>query len=174
MHKRRKMLFSEKENGFSKAMLFCLLFLDLADQITKFLAVKNLEIFDPVYVFSFFNLTLIYNWGAAFGMFSHDGEWTRWILIAFGLLAIFILSIWIQSLNVSLRLQRASLTLILAGSIGNTLDRIIYTHVVDFVDLHYHDYHWPIFNLADTWIVLGVLGVFWSIFTGVSRSKGLA
>lgn len=129
------------------------------DQISKYLVDRNLTYADRVPVIEgFFYLTHVRNPGAAFGFFA-DGDPTlrMWFFVSISLLAIaIILSFW-SKLAPGERLSALALGLILGGAVGNLIDRLRLGEVVDF--LHFRlwaDYSWPDFNLADSFIVVGV------------------
>ena len=126
------------------------------DLWTKHLATANLELYRPVPVTGWMNLTLAHNTGAAFSLFADAAGWQRWffIVVASGI-SVFLV-IWLWRLPLSARLLPAALMLILGGAIGNLVDRVRLGYVVDFIDLHYNNWHWPAFNLADSAIVIGV------------------
>lgn len=128
------------------------------DQLTKWLAVKYLLGRPPVEVIpGFFDLQLVYNTGAAFGMLDEAGGWQNAFFIAVAIgVSLFIVY--------SLRgLSRAELqiavayALILGGALGNVIDRLRQGYVVDFVHWFYADYHWPNFNVADSAITIGAV-----------------
>lgn len=139
----------------------CLIWLWLAfvvialDLLTKQLAVSFLEYADPNPVLPFFDLTLLFNYGAAFSFLSDAGGWQRWlfVLIAVGV-SIFIV-IWMQKTQRNYWWLGMGLSLILGGAIGNLYDRIFQGYVIDFISLHYQNYFFPAFNLADSAITLG-------------------
>jgi len=126
------------------------------DLWTKHLALTSLELFRPVPVTAWFNLTLAHNTGAAFSLLADGGGWQRWlfIVVASGI-SLFLLA-WLWRLPLVARALPVSLMLILGGAVGNLIDRIRFGYVVDFIDLHYAGWHWPAFNLADSAIVIGV------------------
>lgn len=131
----------------------------LIDQLTKYWAYRHLLPYEPNTLLSFFNLTLAYNTGGAFSFLSNTGSWHFLFFIVLGLIISGVLSYWIiKSINDPTgysKTQTCSFSLILGGALGNLLDRFQYGHVIDFLDLHYHHYHWPIFNIADSAISLG-------------------
>ncbi|PSB91828.1 signal peptidase II [Candidatus Pandoraea novymonadis] len=128
----------------------------LLDQITKITALKTLQYGEFCPVTAFFNLVLVYNEGAAFNFLANAGGWQRWFLILLGISAgVFIVSI-LKHHN-SQRIFSLSLVLILGGTLGNVIDRIVYGHVVDFLDFHLAEWHWPAFNVSDMCIVVGVI-----------------
>ncbi len=103
----------------------------------------------------FFNLTLAYNPGAAFSFLADAGGWQRHFFTA---LAMFISGgiVWLLKKHGDEPRFCLQLSLILGGAIGNAIDRMIYGHVVDFVQVYYQSWYYPAFNLADSAIFLGV------------------
>ena len=125
------------------------------DQLTKLLADHFLQYHQPVEVLPMFNLTLMYNKGAAFSFLANAGGWQRWFfLILTSVVSIFIY-LWIKKLKTHQVLQYSALALILGGAIGNLIDRAIYGHVIDFLDVYLQQHHWPAFNIADSAITVG-------------------
>jgi len=127
------------------------------DQITKLWAERALTLYAPVEVTGFFNLTLVYNPGAAFSLFSTAGGWQRWALSLVALGVGVLVVAWLARLPRQAWVQVASLGLILGGAIGNLVDRVRVGMVVDFLDFHYAGLHWPAFNVADVAITVGAL-----------------
>ncbi len=127
----------------------------LLDQSSKLLADYFLHYHQAVKLFPMFNLTLMYNTGAAFSFLAQAGGWQRWFfLILTSVVSLFIF-FWIRKLKSHQKLQASALALILGGAIGNLIDRAIYGHVIDFLDVYYQQHHWPAFNLADSAISIG-------------------
>ena len=126
------------------------------DRISK-LYVLNLagtDQFVNIYINQFLNLHLIWNTGVGFGLFSSDTNfYYNLITLLIILINVIILIMIFKSANYKLFL----LLIILGGSLGNLFDRIYYKAVPDFVDLHYKDFHWYIFNVADIFITVGVI-----------------
>ena len=132
----------------------------ILDQITKYVAVQSLAAGKAVAVTPFFNLVLVYNPGAAFSFLSDAAGWQRWLFIAIALIA----SAWIiRLLNEYPRqtLFSLALSLVLAGAVGNVIDRIFFGAVVDFLDFHAFGWHWPAFNVADSAISCGAVLLVW-------------
>jgi len=127
------------------------------DQATKWLAESSLTPYQPVPVMPLVNLTLAYNTGAAFSFLSDAGGWQRWFFIALSVVVAAVLFNWLWRMRAEERLQAASISLILGGAIGNLIDRVSLGHVIDFFDVYYGPHHWPIFNIADSAIVVGVV-----------------
>ena len=126
----------------------------LIDQATKVAVERAFALGDSVPVTSFFNLVLAYNTGAAFSFLADAGGWQRHFLslIAAGA-SLFI--VWLLARHGQQKLFSLALSLILGGAIGNLIDRVLYGHVIDFLDFHYAGWHWPAFNVADSAIVCG-------------------
>lgn len=129
----------------------------VADQATKTLASTYLVLHNPVPVLPFFNLTLVHNTGVAFSFLSNAGDLMRWVLVLVALLVSVVVFFWLKRLPPDHKVTAAGLSLILGGAIGNVWDRILYGHVVDFVDLHVGGWHWPAFNIADSAITIGAV-----------------
>lgn len=127
------------------------------DQLTKGLAVHYLEIHVPVKLLPGFNLTLTYNTGAAFSLFSEAGGWQRWLFILLAIAVSVVIIIWLKNLPQNRRWMGWCLALILGGAIGNLWDRVLLGYVVDFIDVYYRNLHWPAFNIADSAITIGAI-----------------
>lgn len=140
------------------------------DQATKAWALATLS--GQVPVTGFFNLVLVWNRGVSFGIFQSGGEVGRWVLVALALAIAVFLLFWLRREQSTV--ARLGIWLILAGALGNVIDRVRLGAVVDFLDFHAFDYHWPAFNVADSAIVVGaVLLVADSLFGG-ERALGEA
>lgn len=129
------------------------------DQVTKQMAERGLAYHDPVAVVPFFNLTLSYNRGAAFSFLAGADGWQRWFFSVLALAVSAFLVHWLRQLGDRDRWLSLSISLILGGAVGNLIDRVLYGHVIDFIELYYDRWSWPIFNIADSAITLGVVGM---------------
>jgi signal peptidase II len=127
------------------------------DQATKYAVDRFLSYGERIAVVpGSFDLTLVYNRGAAFSFLAQASGWQRWFFIGIGAAAtVFI--VWLLTKHGSQRLFAFSLALILGGAMGNVVDRIVRGHVVDFVLLHWQRFHWPAFNVADSAITVGAV-----------------
>ena len=125
------------------------------DQCSKLLADALLVLHQPVALVPFVNLRLAYNAGAAFSFLGNASGWQRWFFIALALLVMTVLVIWLRRLAADQARTALALSLILGGAAGNLIDRVVYGHVVDFIDCYYHSWHWPTFNVADSAITVG-------------------
>lgn len=137
-------------------MIFFLVITTLSlDQLSKFLASKNLLYNSPLAVIKgIFYLTLIHNRGAAFGILKNQLP----LFIFTSLLAIILIYFSLKNKKES-KIYRVSLSLILAGALGNLIDRLFFGYVIDFLDFRI----WPVFNLADSAITVGVILLGWSL-----------
>ena len=125
------------------------------DQVTKLIALAWLVPHEPLALIPGLNLTLLFNTGAAFSFLSGAGGWQRWFFLALALLVSVALAIWLCRLHRRQQVLAGGLSLVMAGAVGNAIDRVIYGHVVDFIDVYYQQLHWPAFNIADSAIVIG-------------------
>lgn len=124
------------------------------DQISKLLVVNLLTKTDSITIIkNFFYLTYINNDGAAFSILVGK----RIFLILIAVLVIVMLIRYIKKNNIQNKLELVSLALIIGGSLGNLMDRVVRGYVIDFLDFKIFNYNFPIFNLADTFIVIGVI-----------------
>jgi signal peptidase II len=145
--------------GFWKWLALAALIVVL-DQLTKYVISGRLVLGENIAVTPFFNLVLVHNPGAAFSFLSKETGWQRGLFIAIALAA----SSWIVYLLArypSERLFSLALTLVLAGAVGNVIDRILFGAVIDFLDFHAFGYHWPAFNVADSAITCGAVLLVW-------------
>ena len=125
------------------------------DLYTKQLASSALQYARPVEVFSWFNLTLHHNSGAAFSLLSDAGGWQRWFFTVIAVMISVALMVWLYLLPRGQWLLGISLGLILGGAIGNLWDRVMLGYVVDFISVHYEGWYFPTFNIADSAISVG-------------------
>ena len=131
----------------------------IIDQWTKWLAETKLTFHDPVPVIEpFLNWTLAYNYGAAFSFLADAGGWQKWFFSGLALLMSLFLIIYLIKAPRKATLLSFGLALVLGGAVGNLIDRLLNGHVIDFIHVHYADvWHYPIFNIADIGISIGVL-----------------
>ena len=134
----------------------------IADQLSKWLVIEHLPEYRSVTVIpGFFDLVNIRNRGAAFGFLNRsDIEWQFWLFLLATLLACGSIFYIMRGLKERSPLLVTGLGCILGGALGNLTDRLRFRAVVDFLDLYWHDWHWPAFNIADTAICIGAFLVF--------------
>jgi len=134
------------------AIIISVLFLD---QLTKFLAARFLQLNNPlVLIKDFLNLSLVHNRGAAFGILKNQ----LFVFVIISLLAIALILYHLKDKKKS-RLSSISLSLILGGAVGNLIDRLRFGFVIDFLDFRV----WPVFNIADSAITIGVVLLSWEL-----------
>jgi len=132
----------------------------IVDQLTKFVITQNFLLHEVVPITPFFNLVLVYNPGAAFSFLADAAGWQKGFFIAIGLTA----SVWIIHLlrkHPEHTLFCTALSLVLAGALGNVIDRVQFGAVIDFLDFHAGGWHWPAFNVADSAISCGAALLVW-------------
>ena len=127
------------------------------DWVTKQRVSEALELYRPVEVFSWLNITLAHNYGAAFSFLSDAGGWQRWFFIVLATAVSLLLLVWLLRLPREEWRTGLGLALVLGGAIGNLIDRVNLGYVVDFVDVHFGGWHYPAFNVADSAITCGVI-----------------
>lgn len=128
----------------------------LFDQITKIIITRLFVFGESLPVTSFFNLTLVYNKGAAFNFLAAQSGWQRYFFTILGIAAALFIT-YLLKRNAGQRLFCWALALVLGGAIGNVIDRIAYGHVIDFLDFYVSSWHWPAFNVADSAICVGAV-----------------
>jgi len=126
------------------------------DQYSKWLVLQHFELYQTLRLTAWFNLTLAYNTGAAFSFLNDAGGWQRWLFVVLAVVISGVLLVWLRRAQ-QLRQQALALALVIGGAIGNVIDRIRLGYVIDFIDWHYRDWHWPVFNIADSAISVGVV-----------------
>lgn len=138
----------------------------IADQANKawMLHVYHLGDRGTVVLTPFFDLVLVWNRGVSYGLLQQHSQAGRIGLILFAIVAALALGLWLAS--VTTRVSAVSLGLIIGGAVGNAVDRIVYGAVADFFSLHAFGYQWYVFNIADTAIVAGVIGLLYESLVG--------
>ena len=138
------------------------------DQATKLWAAEALRPFEvrPV-VDGLFNLTLAFNEGAAFSFLADAGGWQRWFFAVLAFIMATVLTVWLARLDRGERMTAAALALLIGGAAGNLVDRVRVGYVIDFMDFYHESLagwpgfstqgHFPVFNVADTAITIGVV-----------------
>lgn len=142
------------------------------DQITKYCALNYLPFGEAKRILPFFNFTLAYNTGAAFSFLNSAGGWQMWFFAAIAVVVSTIILIWLVRLPPGSHWVSCALALILGGALGNLWDRVQYGYVIDFLDFHFKQYHWPIFNMADTAITIGAIMLLIDVFFNDNQNRG--
>lgn len=151
--------------------IVAMIVLVVADQVSKYLVVNNMKLHDSIEIIpGIFQFTYIHNDGAAFGSLD-NARWVFMILSTVAIIAIFVYLFWKKPKNI---IQLSALTLIVAGGIGNMIDRVRLGYVIDFIDFCAVPAIWPwIFNVADSCVTIGcVMLAFWMILEIIKESKG--
>ncbi len=131
----------------------------VADRVTKWFVADVMALGDRIAVLPIFSWTHLQNPGAAFSMFADAGGWQRWffVLLAIGFSAYLLYELRriVVPANVVERLAAWGYALIMGGALGNMWDRATHGYVVDFALVHWRDYYFPAFNVADSAITIG-------------------
>ena len=157
----------KKNFGIFNLLLIFLIFI-FFDYVSKLWAIENLFMqYRSIELTSFLSMTPVWNSGISFGFFQDSGEIGRYGFTGFA----FGVSIWLIYSAIKLpRYSSLGFILIASGAIGNAIDRILYGKVVDFIDFHIEDLHWPAFNLADTIIFVGATLFLYNQFFTIERT----
>jgi signal peptidase II len=126
----------------------------LLDQVTKIAVIGSFQLGESLPMTSFFNMVRVHNPGAAFSFLADAGGWQRWFFTGLGTVAALVM-IYLLRMHAGQTLFCLALSLLLGGAVGNVIDRVLYSHVIDFLDFHYAGWHFPAFNVADSAITLG-------------------
>lgn len=145
----------------------------MLDQLTKWMAEASLEsVGRSVAVFPHLNMTLAYNYGAAFSFLGDQNGWQRWFFTGLAVVVCVIIVNWLRKLSKARVTLAVGLALVLGGAVGNLIDRMTQGKVTDFIDVYFdipfvmENYHFATFNVADIAITCGaVILVFLSLFT---------
>ena len=158
-----------KESGWRLWWLIALVL--LVDQLTKQVVIANMQLFDSIELLPVFNLTYVRNYGAAFSFLSDAGGWQRWFFTLIAVAISVVLAVWLaRNSKAQLKLNMA-LALVLAGAVGNLIDRSIYGYVIDFLHVYYQNWHYPAFNIADSAICIGAALLIWDSFSNNEVKK---
>ena len=147
----------------------------IADQSTKYIVVTRFEEFDSVTINAFLDFMRLHNEGVAFSMFADSSGWQRWFFSALGIVVSGVIVVWIVRLPKRTHpLLAAGLACIVSGALGNVFDRILRGHVIDFIRVHYQDWYFPAFNVADSCITIGAALVILDSIVQTGRAKDAA
>lgn len=128
------------------------------DQWTKWLAFTRLPFQQPIPVIDgFWNWNLTHNTGAAFSFLAQAGGWQKAFFMALAVLISATLTFWLSRIARSEWRTAIPFALIIAGALGNLVDRLRFGYVVDFIQWYYRSFYWPVFNVADSCIVVGAV-----------------
>lgn len=142
------------------------------DQITKAIVVSNIGYGERIPVLPVLDLTLAYNPGAAFSFLAAESGWQRWLFSVLSIVVSAVIVFWMKRLKArSQPLLGCALSLILAGALGNVIDRLRLGHVVDFVLAYWDEHLFPAFNVADSAITIGAILLVLDALLESRRSK---
>jgi len=140
----------------ASAWLWLALAVITADQWTKFLIVSSFDEFDSVTLLPILDFMRLHNAGAAFSFLSDASGWQRWMFTGLGITVSVGIFVWLRRLPArGQHLLAAALALIMGGALGNVIDRMLWGHVIDFIRVHYQQWYFPAFNVADSAITVG-------------------
>lgn len=149
------------------------LILFVVDWVTKQTVDSYLSYGQEIHLLSFFDLTLRYNTGAAFSFLAQAGGWQRWFFSVIALAVVVGISWRLVKIANENRWEALSLSFILGGAVGNLYDRLVYGHVIDFIQFHWQQsWYFPAFNVADSAITIGVILMLFESFL-VKKTEGI-
>ena len=144
----------------------------VADQFTKALVVMNMALYDRIELLPVFGLTRMHNTGAAFSFLATAGGWQRWFFITIAAVVTVLVCVWLKRMpRTGQGWLAASLALIVGGAVGNVIDRVFRGHVVDFLSVHWQQWYFPSFNVADAAITVGAVILLADSFYDGRRKK---
>jgi len=125
------------------------------DRLSKSVVQKHLGLYETVPVVPHFNITLAYNKGAAFSFLDGAAGWQGWVFGAIAIGVSIAIIAWLAKLSSKQIWLSIALTLVVGGALGNLWDRILFGHVIDFLQVYAGTWYWPSFNVADSAISIG-------------------
>lgn len=162
----------QREGGSAVAWLILSLVVLIADQATKMMVVSRFTEFESITLTPFLDFMRLHNEGVAFSMFADSAGWPRWVFSILGLVVSAVIAVWIWRLPRRGQLMLAiGLACIVGGALGNVFDRITRGHVIDFIRVHYADWYFPAFNIADSAITIGAVLIILDSIIQTGRAK---
>ena len=143
-----------------KRFIWLIMVLWVLDLYIKWLISQHFNYAERLNILPFFDLILVHNKGAAFSFLASQPGWQRWFFSIIALGISIWLIMWLRRTPQHQTLLGLSLSLVLAGALGNLVDRLVNGYVVDYLLVYYPPYYFPAFNLADSVIFIGVVGLF--------------
>ncbi|MFL3648280.1 MAG: signal peptidase II [Parasphingorhabdus sp.] len=148
------------ETSALKRFIWLIMVLWVLDLYIKWLISQHFNYAERLNILPFFDLILVHNKGAAFSFLASQPGWQRWFFSIIALGISIWLIMWLRRTPKHQTLLGLSLSLVLAGALGNLVDRLVNGYVVDYLLVYYPPYYFPAFNLADSVIFIGVVGLF--------------
>ena len=162
-------------SGSAVAWLLLSLVLLIADQGTKAMIVSRFQEFESITINPFLDFMRLHNEGVAFSMFSGSSGWPRWFFSALGLVVSAAVAMWMWRLpRRGQTLLAAGLACIVGGALGNVVDRLFRGHVIDFIYVHYEEWDFWTFNIADSAITVGAAFIILDSIIQTGRAKDAA
>jgi len=128
----------------------------MADQLSKWLISEYLDLYSRIDFLSILAVTRLHNTGAAFSFLANAGGWQRWFFVLLGVGVTAMILVWLRKLPAQGQgILAAGLALVASGALGNVVDRVWHGYVIDFISVHYGDWYFPAFNVADIAITVG-------------------
>jgi len=165
------------KSGSGLSWLWLTLVVLIVDQLTKYLTIQMLDLYQSYQVLSFFNFTYARNYGAAFSFLGDAGGWQKYLFTGIALVVSVYLLYSMKTTAAKERWMNCAYALVLSGAIGNVVDRLLFGYVVDFLDFDLGFYRWPTFNVADMAIFIGAAmiiidSIFWAEKREKTKNKG--
>ena len=142
-----------KHTGLSFLWLSAVAF--FIDLLTKYIVVQNFELYESINVLPVFNLTYVRNYGAAFSFLADHSGWQKYFFIILAIAVSAMLVYFLYKNKAAQKLQNSAYALIIGGALANMADRSYHGFVVDFLDVYWREWHYPVFNIADIAISVG-------------------
>lgn len=133
----------------------------ISDLFTKYLIVKNFQLYESINFLPFFNLTYVRNTGVAFSFMAEYSGWQKNVIIGLAIIISAVLLYFLFKNKAEQKLQNTAYALIIGGALANAIDRAYHGFVVDFLHFYWQDWHYPVFNVADIVICLGAGLMIW-------------
>ena len=141
------------------------------DRVTKILVMNYLPLEEPINILPMFNLFLTFNTGAAFSFLEQADGWQEWLFKAIAVGVSVSLIIWQFKITTKHLWLKTALALIIGGTLGNLYDRVIFHKVIDFLDFYFRQWHYPVFNIADSAICVGAIMLIIDIMRKERKTK---
>ena len=143
----------------------------LLDQATKALVIGTVKMQNSIALLPILDVVYLENTGAAFSILAQAAGWQRWFFIALGVTVSLALMIWLRKIRADQTILAIGLSLVLGGTLGNVIDRVLHGYVVDFIYFHWRTRYFPAFNIADTAISIGAGCLLLDAFRESSHEK---
>ncbi|WMY96707.1 MAG: signal peptidase II [Arsenophonus sp.] len=140
-------------NGLFWLWLSALVF--FIDIFTKKIIFNNFELYSYIKLMPYLNITYVRNYGVAFSFLAHQKTWEFYFFVLIAIIICIILILIMYYQEIKKKINNIAYSIIIGGALGNLYDRIVYGFVIDFIDFHINNLHWPIFNIADIAICIG-------------------